>query len=55
MAADENDNVMNDYSNYSLKDYNTFGIEARCRRFIEFEDFEEAVLAALFECDSHMG
>ena len=52
MAADENDNVMKDYSNYSLKDYNTFGIEARCSRFIEFEDFEEAVLAATILRDS---
>ena len=26
---------------YSLKAHNTFGIEARCKRFIEFENVDE--------------
>ena len=33
---------MKDERNYSLKEHNTFGIDAKCRRFIEFEDDEEA-------------
>lgn len=33
---------MKDERNYSLKKHNTFGIDAKCRRFIEFEDDEEA-------------
>jgi len=46
MAADENDNVMKDFKDYSLKEHNTFGIEARCSRFVEFEDNDEAVEVA---------
>lgn len=34
---------MKDLSNYSLKGHNTFGIEARCRRFLEYESVGEAV------------
>ena len=34
---------MKDFRNYSLKEHNTFGIDANCRRFIEFEDDDEAV------------
>ena len=34
---------MKDLLNYSLKGHNTFGIEARCRRFLEYESVEEAV------------
>ena len=34
---------MKDFRNYSLKEHNTFGIDAKCRRFIEFEDDDEAV------------
>ena len=34
---------MKDIQNYSLKEHNTFGIDAKCRRFIEFEDDDEAV------------
>lgn len=33
---------MKDLSNYSLLGHNTFGIDARCRRFIEFSSVEEA-------------
>ena len=33
---------MKDERNYSLKEHNTFGIDAKCRRFIEFEDDDEA-------------
>ena len=33
---------MKDYQNYSLKAHNTFGIEARCTRFLEYESVEEA-------------
>ena len=37
---------MKDIKNYSLKDHNTFGIDARCKRFLEFEDDYEAVEVA---------
>ena len=37
---------MKDIQNYSLKERNTFGIDAKCRRFIEFEDDDEAVEVA---------
>ena len=37
---------MRDIYDYSLRAHNTFGIEARCRRFIEFETEEEAVEVA---------
>ena len=37
---------MKDFHNYSLKEHNTLGIDAKCRRFIEFEDDEEAVEVA---------
>lgn len=33
---------MKDIPNYSLKAHNTFGIEARCKRFLEFENEFEA-------------
>lgn len=33
---------MKDLSNYSLKPHNTFGIDASCRRFIEYANGEEA-------------
>ena len=42
MAADEDDNVMKDQKDYSLKAHNTFGIDAKCGRFIEFTSVEEA-------------
>lgn len=34
---------MTDKSNYSLLAYNTFGIEAQCSRFVEFDTVDEAV------------
>ena len=37
---------MKDFRNYSLKAHNTFGIEARCSRFVEYENMEEACAAA---------
>ena len=37
---------MKDVRDYSLKAHNTFGIDARCSRFIEFENYEEAECAA---------
>ena len=45
---------MKDFCNYSLKEHNTFGIDAKCRRFIEFEDDDDAVEVAriLRESDS---
>jgi len=33
---------MKDYRNYSLKEHNTFGIDARCSRFLEYESEDEA-------------
>ena len=44
---------MRDIQDYSLKEHNTFGIEAKCKRFIEFETVEEAqtVAALLREAD----
>ena len=41
MEADENDH-MRDERDYSLKAHNTFGIEAKCERFMEFTTVEEA-------------
>ena len=34
---------MKDFKDYSLKSHNTFGIEAKCKRFLEFENEIEAV------------
>ena len=34
---------MKDFRDYSLKAHNTFGIDARCSRFLEFEDDAEAM------------
>ena len=33
---------MRDIANYSLREHNTFGIEARCSRFLEYSTVEEA-------------
>ena len=45
---------MKDLRNYSLKEHNTFGIEARCRRFLEYTNEEEArqTAAIIREADS---
>ncbi len=34
---------MKDLKDYSLKEHNTFGIDAKCSRFLEFENDQEAV------------
>ncbi len=33
---------MRDFENYSLKEHNTFGIDAKCSRFLEYASIEEA-------------
>ena len=45
---------MKDIANYSLKEHNTFGIDAKCSRFLEFEDDEEALVVAEILRDSEM-
>lgn len=52
MAVDENGylvessefrvELMKDIRNYNLLQHNTFGIDARCSRFLEYQDVEEA-------------
>ena len=42
METNEIDNVMKDILDCSLLAHNTFGIDARCRRFLEFETVDEA-------------
>ena len=42
MAIDEDVNIMKDLKNYSLKAHNTFGIDAKCSRFLEYETIAEA-------------
>ena len=42
MAADENDYLMKDFKDYSLKAHNTFGIDVKCKRFLEYENDSEA-------------
>lgn len=37
---------MRDFKDYNLKAHNTFGIDAKCRRYIEFEDDFEAMEVA---------
>jgi len=37
---------LKDFKDYSLKGHNTFGIEAKCRRFLEYESVEEAQAVA---------
>ena len=34
--------MIKDFRDYSLLPHNTFGIEARCRRFVEFQSMEDA-------------
>ena len=41
LATDENGNMINEI-NYSLKSHNTFGIDAKCSRFLAFENEQEA-------------
>ena len=42
METGENDDIMKDLANYSLLLHNTFGIDAKCRRFLEYADVKEA-------------
>ena len=44
---------MKDIQDYSLLSHNTFGIEAKCRRYLEYADIKEAqqVAAILRESD----
>jgi len=35
-----------DFCNYSLKQHNTFGIDAKCSRYLDFRNFEEATEVA---------
>ena len=37
---------MKDFKSYSLKEHSTFGIDAKCRRFLEYETDEEAIEVA---------
>ena len=37
---------MRDIRDYSLKEHNTFGIDAKCGRFLEYESIDEAVMVA---------
>jgi len=43
---------MKDFSNYSLLAHNTFGIDAKCRRFVEFYSVEELQQLALTLTDA---
>jgi UDP-N-acetylmuramate dehydrogenase len=43
-----------DIKNYSLKAHNTFGIDAKCARFLEYEDAMEAVKVAKILRESKM-
>ena len=44
---------MKDLRHYSLLAHNTFGIDAKCRRFVEYDSVEEArmVVKSLTESD----
>ena len=37
---------MKDFRDYSLLNHNTFGIDAKCSRFLEFENDDEAIQVA---------
>lgn len=43
---------MKDYCNYSLLQHNTFGIDVKCSRFLEYADEEEARQVAEILCES---
>ena len=45
---------MKDFRDYSLKAHNTFGIDAKCSRFLEFEDDQEAIEVAKILRESQM-
>jgi len=44
---------MRDIQNYSLLQHNTFGMDVSCRRFLEYENVEEAQQVAAILRDSH--
>mgnify|MGYP000031346013 FL=1 len=46
---------MKDIRNYGLLAHNTFGIDAKCSRFLEYESVEEArqIVGLLTEADQH--
>jgi len=35
-----------DFKDYSLKEHNTFGIDVKCKRFLEYETEQEAIIVA---------
>lgn len=43
---------MRDLQDYSLKTHNTFGIDAKCSRFMEYESVDEAQAIAKILCKS---
>lgn len=45
--------IMRDIRNFQLQEYNTFGIEGKCKRFVEFDSVEELkqVIASLSDSD----
>ena len=45
---------MKDLKNYSLKEHNTFGIDVKCKRFLEFESDNEAITVAEILSESHL-
>lgn len=52
MAFDEDDHMIKDLINYSLKAHNTFGIDAKCSRFLEYATIAEAQQVAKILRDS---
>ena len=44
---------MRDLKDYSLKAHNTFGIEAKCSRFLEFENENDVGVpySATYQCE----
>ena len=46
---------MKDIRNYSLLAHNTFGIDAKCSRFLEYESVEEARQIVGLLTEAHSG
>ena len=46
METDQTQHVMLDIHDYSLLRHNTFGIDAKCSRFLEYADETEALQVA---------
>lgn len=54
METNENYNVMKIYSDFSLLGHNTFGIDAKCKRFVEYNSVQEAQqLVRSFTCSDN--